>query len=144
MDYIWILVAFSCGFIAKQFSLPPLVGYLAAGFGLHVLGFEPDGSLTSISDIGVSLLLFTIGLKLNLSSLIKPEIWAGALGHMVFIIVLTTINCLVLGYLGFVYLEQLDWVSAAIVGFSVSFSSTVCAVKILEERGEMASRHGVM
>ena len=142
MDYVWIAVAFACGFLVKQINLPPLIGYLAAGFGLHAMGFKPDASLAGFSDLGISLLLFTIGLKLNIKNLIKPEVWAGALGHMTVIILITTFNCIALGYLGFVYLSELDWVSAAVIGFAVSFSSTVCAVKILEERGEMSSRHG--
>ena len=41
MDYLWVFVAFGFGFLAKQLGLPPLVGYLAAGFGLHLLGVEP-------------------------------------------------------------------------------------------------------
>jgi glutathione-regulated potassium-efflux system ancillary protein KefC len=142
MDYLWVSVAFACGFLVRQINLPPLIGYLAAGFGLHALGFEPDTALAELSDLGISLLLFTIGLKLNIRNLIKPEVWAGAMGHMVIIVVLTTINCLLLGYFGLTYFADLDWTSAALVGFAVSFSSTVCAVKILEERGEMSSRHG--
>ncbi len=142
MDYIWIVVAFSCGFLARQINLPPLVGYLAAGFGLHALGVHPDDWLNELSDLGVTLLLFTIGLKLNIKDLLKPEILFGASGHMVAVILVTTLNSLILGYLGFTYFEDLDWRTAMLIGLAVSFSSTVCAVKILEDRGEMASRHG--
>ncbi|HIG41043.1 MAG: cation:proton antiporter family protein [bacterium] len=142
METIWVVVAFFCGFLVKQINLPPLIGYLAAGFALHALGVQPDNSLTFLSDLGVTLLLFTIGLKLNISNLLKPEIWAGAVGHMGMIILLTTINSLVLGYFGFKYFIDLQWLTAALIGFAVAFSSTVCAVKILEDRGEMSSRHG--
>ena len=142
MEYIWVLVAFICGFSVKQINLPPLVGYLAAGFGLHALGFESDNSLIFLSDLGVTLLLFTIGLKLNINNLFKKEIWAGATGHMIVIVLLTTVNSLALGYFGFSYFVGLDWATAALIGFALSFSSTVCAVKILEDRGEMRSRHG--
>ncbi|MCB1667136.1 MAG: cation:proton antiporter family protein [Porticoccaceae bacterium] len=142
MDYIWIAVAFVFGFFAKQITLPPLIGYLAAGFGLHALGVQPDDSLQTLSDLGITLLLFTIGLKLNIRSLFKTEIWAGASGHMAAIVLLTTVNSLVFGYLGFKYFVDLNWQSAALIGFAVSFSSTVCAIKILEERGELRARHG--
>ncbi len=142
MDYIWVAVAFVCGFLVKRINLPPLVGYLAAGFGLHALGVVPDTSLDILSDLGISLLLFTIGLKLNVRSLLKTEIWAGAVGHMGAIVLLTTLNVLVFAYFGFTYLAGLDMASAAMIGFAVSFSSTVCAVKILEEKGELRSRHG--
>lgn len=142
MDYIWVAVAFACGFLVKQIGLPPLIGYLAAGFGLHALGVQPDASLQTLSDLGVTLLLFTIGLKLDIRSLFKTEIWGGALGHMTVIVALTVINSLMLGYLGLEYFVDLNWQVAALIGFAVSFSSTVCAIKILEERGELRARHG--
>ncbi len=53
MDYIWVAVAFSCGFLVKQLDLPPLIGYLAAGFGLHAIGVEPDNSLSTLADLGI-------------------------------------------------------------------------------------------
>ena len=119
-----------------------MVGYLAAGFGLHALGVQPDTSLTTLADLGVTLLLFMIGLKLNINNLFKAEIWAGATGHMGAIVLLTTMNCLILGYFGFQFFVGLDWVTGILIGFAVSFSSTVCAIKILEDRGELNSRHG--
>jgi len=142
MDYIWVAVAFSCGFIAKQINLPPLVGYLAAGFGLHALGVEPDSSLETFAKLGVELLLFTIGLKLDVKNLFKTEIWAGAVGHMGSIVLLTTLISLFLGSIGLSYFVGLSWQAAALVGFAVSFSSTVFAVKVLEDRGELRARHG--
>lgn len=142
MDYLWVAVAFVCGFLVKQIGLPPLIGYLVAGFGLHALGVEPDSSLETLADLGVTLLLFTIGLKLNVRSLFKTEIWGSASAHMLIIVLLTTVNCLLLGTAGMSYFAGLDWSTAALIGFAVSFSSTVCAVKILEERGEMRARHG--
>ncbi len=142
MDYVWVAIAFVCGYLAKQVNLPPLIGYLAAGFGLHALGFEPGESLEVLSDLGVTLLLFTIGLKLNVKDLFKVEVWAGATGHMTVIFLLTIVNSLLLGYVGLAYFSDLNWMTAGIIGFVVSFSSTVCAVKILEEKGEIKAVHG--
>jgi predicted Kef-type K+ transport protein len=141
MDYIWVAVAFSCGFLVKQLDLPPLVGYLAAGFGLHAIGVEPDTSLSILADLGITLLLFTIGLKLNIRNLFKLEIWGSAVGQMSTIVLLTALNCFILAYLGFEHFAGLDWSIAVLIGFAVSFSSTVCAAKILEDRGEMRARH---
>ena len=73
MDYLWVAVAFLLGFLAKQLGLPALIGYLAAGFGLHALGVEPNPSLQSLADLGVTLLLFTIGLKINIRSLLRQK-----------------------------------------------------------------------
>lgn len=142
MDYLWIAVAFVCGFLVRQINLPPLVGYLAAGFGLHAIGVEPDNALEVLSDLGVTLLLFTIGLKLNIKGLLKTEVWAGASGHMLAIVVLTVINSLFFAWIGMTYFTGLSLLAAASIGFAVSFSSTVCAVKILEEKGELRARHG--
>lgn len=142
MDFIWVFIAFVCGFAVKQINLPPLIGYLAAGFGLHALGVEPDASLEALGDIGVTLLLFTIGLKLNITSLLKPEIWGSATGHMTLIVLLTIINSTFFAAIGLVYFVDLTLSGAALIGFAVSFSSTVIAVKVLEEKGEMRARHG--
>jgi len=142
MDYLWVAVAFLCGYLVKQVNMPPLIGYLAAGFGLHALGIEPDASLQTLADLGVTLLLFTIGLKLNIHNLFKTEIWVGTTAHMGLIVLLTILNSFILSYAGFRYFDGLDWAATAVIGFAVSFSSTVCAVQILEERGEMRARHG--
>lgn len=142
MDFLWVFIAFVCGFLAKQINLPPLIGYLAAGFGLHAYGVVPTSALEAFGDVGVMLLLFTIGLKLDIRSLFKTEVWAGASTHMMAIMLLTMVNSLFLSALGLMYFVDLDLTSAALVGFAVSFSSTVIAIKVLEEKGEMRSRHG--
>ena len=83
MDPLWILVAFILGFAVNRVGLPPLVGYLIAGFVLQAIGVEGGKTLEKIADLGVTLLLFSIGLKLRLGSLAKSEIWAGASIHMI-------------------------------------------------------------
>jgi predicted Kef-type K+ transport protein len=82
MDPLWIAVAFVLGFVARQVGLPPLIGFLAAGFVLKAFGVEAGEALDDIADLGVYLLLFTIGLKLRVRSLLRPEIWAGTTLHM--------------------------------------------------------------
>jgi predicted Kef-type K+ transport protein len=103
---------------------------------------EPDASLAMLGDLGVTLLLFTIGLKLNISSLLKPEIWATTTAHMATIVVLTIINSTLFAVIGLAYFVDLNLSSAALIGFAVSFSSTVIAVKVLEKKGEMRAHHG--
>lgn len=144
MDYLWISIAFICGFAVKQIQLPPLVVYLAAGFALHGLGVQPEATLQVLGDAGVTLLLFTIGLKLDIKSLFKTQIWGGASGHMLFICALTIMNSFVFAALGLAYFNDLDFAGAALIGFAVSFSSTVITVKILADNGEMRARHGQM
>ena len=142
MDPLWILVAFILGFAVNRVGLPPLVGYLIAGFVLQALGVEGGGTLETIADLGVTLLLFSIGLKLQLRSLAKPEIWAGASIHMAVTVVIFAVGIYGLGLSGFPLFSALDFRLSLLIAFALSFSSTVFAVKVLEERGEMSSLHG--
>ena len=87
MDPLWVIAAFVFGVASARIGLPPLVGYLTAGFVLNSFGVQGGETLERIADAGVTLLLFSIGLKLKLKSLAKPEVWAGATLHMLFTIV---------------------------------------------------------
>ncbi len=84
MDFIWIFFAFICGLIVQTIGLPPLIGFLTAGFALHLFGVEPGEVLEQLSSLGITLMLFTIGLKLHIGDLLKREVWAGTLTHMSF------------------------------------------------------------
>ncbi|MDX2481773.1 MAG: cation:proton antiporter [Desulfuromusa sp.] len=142
MDPVFISVAFVLGFLARQVGLPPLVGFLAAGFALNGLGFEAGETLQTFADLGVTLLLFSIGLKLNLKSLARPEVWAGASLHMAITVGFFGVVVFTLGLIGLPFFVDLTLSTALLVAFALSFSSTVFAVKILEEKGEMAAMHG--
>ena len=78
MDIALIVVAFAFGFVATRARLPALVGYLAAGFVLYSIGFETNQAIETVSRVGVYLLLFSIGLKLRVSFLARPEVWGTA------------------------------------------------------------------
>ncbi len=141
-DPAWIAIAFAFGLLVKQVGLPAMVGFLIAGFVLHALGAESDLFLMELSDMGVTLLLFTIGLKLRLGTLIRPEIWATAGIHMGATVAIAAAFVLGLGGLGVMMFSGLDLKTVLIVAFALSFSSTVFAVKTLEERGSLPSRYG--
>jgi glutathione-regulated potassium-efflux system ancillary protein KefC len=142
MDPLWITIAFFCGFLIRQIGLPPLVGFLVAGFVLNGLGISGGATLQVAADLGVTLLLFTIGLKLKVRSLFKPEVWAGTSLHMLATITLFGGLLLAAMHAGFGLLGELGLGSILVVCFALSFSSTVFAVKVLESRGEMSSIHG--
>ncbi len=142
MNIIWIGIAFLCGMVARAVGLPPMVGFLAAGFLLQPWGVVNSDILNVLADWGVTLLLFTIGLKLRVRSLLRPEVWAVATTHMVLTVVIVALSAFALGAAGVLLFAQLDWSSALLIGFALSFSSTVFAVKVLEDKGEMASLHG--
>ena len=142
MDILWILFAFACGFGVKQLGLPPLIGYLAAGFMLNLYGVSMTPGLQEIADLGVTLMLFTIGLKLNVRDLLKPETWAGTAINTGLWTIRFTGLAVFLGVLSAPYFTDLSLQSAALLAFALSFSSTVCVIKMLEESGEMTTRHG--
>ena len=141
-DPLMLGAAFIFGFIFYSLGLPPLVGFLAAGFVLGALGAENTPLLTELADLGVTLLLFTIGLKLRVSSLLKAEIWGVATLHMIISVIVFTAILLVLGASGLALFSGLNLTTALIVAFALSFSSTVFAVKSLEAAGEAGSRFG--
>ena len=78
MDALLLALAFCFGLIAQQLRLPPLVGFLISGFVLQAMGKNGGPVLDVIANLGVTLILFTIGVKLRLRTLARPEIW-GAL-----------------------------------------------------------------
>ena len=141
-DPWWLLIAYFAGMLARTVGLPPLVGYLGTGFLLNALGAEYGQLLDQIADLGVTLLLFTIGLKIDLRSLLRFEvIGAGAL-HMLGVVAgfgAIFLGLAALNVGAFVGLSQTD---AILIAFAFSFSSTVFAIKVLEEQGAITSRNG--
>ncbi|MCU0836761.1 MAG: cation:proton antiporter [Chromatiaceae bacterium] len=140
----WLAIAFAAGLVARQIGLPPLVGYLVAGFGLHAVGAQATPMVSTLSDMGVTLLLFTIGLKLKLKSLAAPQVWGVAGLHMIAFVALLVPLLLLLGALGLPYADEIEPESALILAFALSFSSTVFAVKVLEDKGEMTALYGTI
>ena len=142
MSTIWILVAFIFGFIAKQIKLPPLVGYLLAGFMLHAVGVAPEPSLDMLADLGITLMLFTIGLKIDFRLLMKPQLWSGTFIHMggwmILMLPLIILCSTAISH----SLFDLSLAQSALIAFAFSFSSTVCVIKLLEDNSELKSKHG--
>ncbi len=141
-DVAWISLAFFLGFLAKSTGLPPLVGFLVTGFILNYLGFTSGETLQKLADLGITLLLFAVGLKLNLKLLIRPQVWLVSALHMTIVIALFGTAIFVLALTGAPLFSGLDFKLSMILAFALSFSSTVFAVKSLEEKGQIKSLHG--
>ena len=142
MDISILLVAFGFGLVFKQFNVPPLVGYLVAGFVLNFAGYTLSPTLQEIADLGITIMLFTIGLKLNVRDLAKVEIWGVCAS---FTVVWIAAISLAIGGLSVavpVIFPSISMHESILIGFMLSFSSTVCVVKVLEESGELKTRHG--
>ena len=141
-DIIAIAVAFILGLGARFVGLPPLVGYLVAGFVLYGAGMRVSITLQEFSEMGVTLLLFSIGLKLRLGSLLMPQIWGVASLHMAITVALASLFIYALGIAGLASFAGLETQLVILIAFALSFSSTVFAVKVLEGKGEMGSFYG--
>ncbi len=141
-EIIALATAFIAGLAARLAGLPPLVGYLLAGFGLYMAGLENSESLQLFSELGITLLLFTIGLKLDLRSLLMPQIWAVAAGNMLFMVLIGSGLLGLLAWLALPLFTDLDTTAIAVMAFGLSFSSTVFAVKVLEEHGDLKALYG--
>jgi len=144
MNLLWILAAFIFGAVISRTGLPPLVGYLLAGFALNSIGVTGGAVLETVADAGVTLLLFTIGLKLKIKSLTKPEVWAGTSIHMIATVAIFSFVIWMLGFSKIALFDQLTGQAVALIAFALSFSSTVFAVKVFEGKNEMASRHAAV
>ncbi len=142
MDLWLIFIAFGFGFAANAIGLPPMVGYLVGGFVLHAFGLESTNAIEFLSEIGILLLLFGIGLKLKLETLARPVVWGGASVHMAGTTIIVAALAVALGALGVPFATGLSLGEAALIGFAFSFSSTVFAVKALEQRNEGKSVQG--
>jgi predicted Kef-type K+ transport protein len=130
------------GLVAVLLRLPPLVGFLAAGFALGAGGAPHLPYLEPIADLGVVLLLFAIGLKLDVRTLVRREIWLTTAVHLIVSVAIAV------GFLGLLAVIGLGHVAGeslgalALVGFALSFSSTVFVVKVLDDRSDTTSLYG--
>lgn len=129
------------GIVAHLLRVPPLVGFLAAGFLLGALDVTAFPGLEQASHLGVTLLLFTIGLKFDARTILRPEAFGTAAADMAVSMVLGAATLLLAGALGLADLDG-GWRTLALVGFALSFSSTVLCVKVLEERSDDGSLYG--
>lgn len=140
LEAVWIGFAFSLGLLVRIVGLPPLVGYLLAGFVISAtasdINLPPEGPgiIHHVAHLGVLLLLFTVGLKLNVRSLGKPEVLGGSTLHFALSIILTLPAILLV--------FDTSWYQALMLSVALAFSSTVLAAKVLEGKREIRAFHG--
>ncbi len=138
MEPVVLLIAFLAGAAFRQFGFPPLMGYLLSGFLANALGFGDQAQLQVVADVGIILLLFTIGLKLRVEELKPIYVWGAATLHMLAVVPLTAAVIFLVGSL-YAPLSFDNTFTAWTLAFALSFSSTVLAIKIFEERGDSTS-----
>ena len=126
------------GSVARLVRLPPILGYLAAGIviGPNTPGFVGDVEETRrIADLGVALLMFTIGVRLSPRELVDA-------GWIVGVVGLAQVALLVLAGAGFSGAMGLGAKEAFVFGGAAAISSTMIALRQLEDVGEIESPAG--
>lgn len=131
-------VALVFGFIAERIKIPALVGYLVAGIliGPATPGFVADVHMASqLSEIGVMLLMFGVGLHFSLNDLLAVKRIAipGAVVQMGLATALGMVTAWWWGW---------SFGSGVVLGLSLSCASTVVLLKALEARGVLDTMNG--
>jgi Kef-type K+ transport system membrane component KefB len=126
------------GALAVRLRQPVLIAYIVVGILVGPSGFslvQSHDQIDLLAQIGVSVLLFVVGLKLDLASVrhIGPVALATGLGQLAFTILF-----------GFLIILALDKgvMEALYVAVALTFSSTIIIVKLLSDKREIDSLHG--
>ena len=135
---IVLTAAIAIVFVFQKLRLPNIVGFLLTGVIIGPHGFQLIQSVEQVetlAEIGVVLLLFTIGLEFSLETILSVQrrlVWAGLLQ-----VVLTTLVVLAVARLLGASVEV-----GVFYGFLVSLSSTAIVLRIYHDRGEINSLQG--
>ena len=125
------------GAAAVQLRQPPIIGFIAAGIlAGPALGFvSSHGQIELLAEIGVTVLLFVVGLRLDVHLVrnLGSVALASGLGQLALTTALAYLICLPLG---------LRAIEAAYVSVALAFSSTIIVVKLLSDKREIDSLHG--
>ncbi len=133
-----LLVATVIGAIGARLRQPLIVAFIAAGIlvGPSVLGWvSADDQVDLLAKLGIALLLFVVGLKLDLHIIrtMGPVALATGLGQVIF--------TSVIGYFIAIALAMPP-VTALYVAVALTFSSTIIIVKLLSDKREVDTLHG--
>jgi Kef-type K+ transport system membrane component KefB len=133
-----LVIGAAAGLVALFLRQPLIVGLIGAGIiaGPAVLGVaRSDEHIQLLSELGIAVLLFLVGLKLDLGLVrsLGPVAVATGLGQVAFTAAIGFGLCLLLG---------LDALTSVYVAVALTFSSTIIIVKLLSDKREIDSLHG--
>ncbi len=125
-----VITAAGFAFLGKLIKMPSIVGYILAGMvlgpGLHLV--QLDHSLELISELGIALLLFLVGIELSLQKIKDLGSVAMVLGSLQMLLT-------ALGGFAVAMLIGFSLIEAVFLGATVTFSSTVVVIKLLDQKG---------
>ncbi len=126
-------------YLFTRIKMPTIIGYLLTGVvaGPYALAIIREyHSIELMAEIGVVLLMFTIGLEFSIGHLMKIRkvVFMGGLLQLLLTCFITFVAC---------YYYMVNWQEALFVGFLVALSSTAVVLKLLQERSEISSNYGI-
>jgi Kef-type K+ transport system membrane component KefB len=133
-----LVLAAGVGFVGHLLRQPLIVSFIAVGIlaGPSALDITRSSEkISALSELGIALLLFLVGLKLDvklIKSLGTVSLYTG-LGQVAFTAIIGFLICLVLGF---------DAVVSLYIAVALTFSSTIIIVKLLSDKREVDSLHG--
>ena len=131
------LLAALCSTVFNKIKLPPLIGYIVAGIVITTVWTVPESGMEMVdvlSDIGLVMLMFCIGLEINLKKIRKQGLFA--IGIVVIQLPIMMIGGIVGGsLLGF------DMVQCICLGAILSGSSTAVVLAVLKNQNELDDDH---
>jgi CPA2 family monovalent cation:H+ antiporter-2 len=135
-----VVMAASVGaaLLLRRMRLPPVVGFLIAGVvvGPGGLGLVTDrNTIVGVAEVGVILLLFTVGLKLKISELWRMRVTVFGSGTAQVVLTGTVATSVAMA-IGRPLAEAVTW------GMVISLSSTALVLWLLEDSGKTSSAHG--
>ncbi len=135
---ILMAVSVPMSFLLSRFGLPTVIGFFLTGVIIGPYGFGLVTELETVdtlSQIGVVLLLFTIGLEFSIARLLNIR-REGLLGGGLQVLLTVSVVFLIS------YFFKLSFPVSLLLGFIISLSSTAIVLKLLIDNGEVGSSHG--
>lgn len=133
-----IVLAFVAGFVAQRLKLSPILGYLIAGVGVgpYTPGFEGDIEMAlQLSEIGVILLMFGVGLKISMEDIWSVR-WVALPGSFIQSALVMAVGAVVCLGVGMTMGESV------LVGVILSIASTIVFFRVLEDQRLMKTEEG--
>jgi Kef-type K+ transport system membrane component KefB len=135
---VLLIVAALVGAVMRALRQPLIISFIAVGILAGPVGLgivETGETIELLSQLGIALLLFIVGLKLDLRVIrtLGPVALATGLGQVAFTSAVGYLIALGLGF---------DPVASLYIAIALTFSSTIIIVKLLSDKGELDQIHG--
>jgi monovalent cation:H+ antiporter-2, CPA2 family len=130
-----VVVIIAC----RLLRLPPILGYLIVGVavGPHAMAWVPDNAaVRSLAEFGVVFLMFSIGLEFSLPQL-------KTMGRSVFVLGVAQVGITTVVVMACLHFLHYSWLAGFALGGALAMSSTAIVSKMLAERMELNSPHGL-